>query len=151
MHSHIVIEWRSCNVFSKSFTGLYDPERIGWDINHSVRFHGKNASVTNFRASFEVKLWWFFPHFGKPPSGARIPMKLNSEISISKLRIENVTRILQSEIYFIKICSSQNAPWPVELPCMCVALFYDMILGNCYVPGVSRAAASPGGLRSCLT
>ena len=62
-----------------------------------------------------LKFHQFFTNFGRPPSGARIPIKLWSEINISKFWIKNVTSILP-ENYFINKCCFQKAFLPVKLP-----------------------------------
>ena len=45
---------------------------------------------------------YFFPNFGRPPSNARILVKLYSEMNFSKFWIKNATRNLPSENYFLK-------------------------------------------------
>jgi len=67
-------------------------------------------SVTKFPRVF---FWWSFAkfcaHFGRHPSGACIPIKLQCRTIIFKFRIRKVPKNFSSENDFIEKCSSKNA------------------------------------------
>jgi len=58
----------------------------------------------------------FVPIFGRPHCSGRIPIKMGSELIISKFLIINVIRTLPSENDFIPKFSGKKALTPVKLP-----------------------------------
>jgi len=61
------------------------------------------SRILHIKTLFQkMEFRYFFPNFGRPPSNARILVKLYSEMNFSKFWIKNVTRNLPSENYFIK-------------------------------------------------
>jgi len=127
---------------SQKCFNLVDRKSFDFFAEHA----GKIPSISPFYPwNCRFREWCFasfVPIFGRPPSSARIPTKIDSEMIISKFWIKKLTRIFPSENDSMKKCSSKNALLPVKLPCVLLC-FIKPILGKslCTVPGLHRERA----------